>query len=252
MVFYTVDNPAVKPVQEWNIPTDSVVYAALKPNAFPNLKLKVLDMDDGQWTISPGQAVEPNSGSLLMWVGGSTWYNLYSQNGMILCKVWVGNVPFSRTVNAKVHGYTITNNGVKTETVSRGSFIVDETTYLVDQFPLSFDWNNPTWNTASYLCIFRNSNEEIIDYALYHYTRTVPTKVGKRIQNIAHYVLFEDSGFIINNPTVVPKDISSANFASVGNVEITDFPDLTFTLADPVTVPITINSQEKAFCYIEF
>lgn len=31
----------------------------------------------------------------------------------------------------------------------------------------------------------------------------------------------------------------------------TNLPNITYTLADPITVPITINSQEKSYCFIQ-
>ena len=50
----------------------------------------------------------------------------------------------------------------------------------------------------------------------------------------------------------VLPDGFATNVAYVDSVEITDCPNITYTVADPVTVPITINCTDKSYCYIQF
>ena len=279
MIYYTVENPTVKPVQEWDVPLQSVVYVALKPDAFSGLYMKVINLDDGQWDSSSESGVYPTNSIFGMFVMNSTgvqdFHNYFTENNLILAKMYLGTTPFARTVNARVLGYSKTVDGVKTETVTRYSYTdKNNTSYYFDVLPfIRLSWGNDAWagsigGIQVYQTITRNSEGTIIGYGNFISDRAITA--GRNAYNMLN--VFPDtldkvallpipSFFAIwtrgktglrsirltNNDTIAEADITT-----VGSVEINDCPNITYTLAEPITVPITINSQEKSYCYIQF
>lgn len=281
MIYYTVDNPTTKPVQEWDIPQDSIVYVALKPNAFTNLHLRRLLLDDGEENSSKPQRVQPNRETSKITEmndsGTLKYYDNLSTNRLTLAKMWMGSIPFRGTVNGTVFGFTQTIDGTITKTVNRYSYVgTDGNTYYFDNSLLmTIDWSTLTgysgWETNNvYLGIVRDSNLNILNCGSFWGETTKRVVIGRRNYQVQIWSLVPNSLIQSSGADIVPMyyvfgewgtnyyyEITlspgeATSITSIGTVEITDCPNITYTFADPLTVPITINCTDKSYCYIQF
>lgn len=298
MLYYTIENPTEKPNQHLDIPFGSIVYIALRPDAFPNLYLPVLSLDDGEWPQDMASLVRPSNSQAEPKVqvitpnGLRQEFYFYSQNGLTLSKLWMygydkeGLEPFTRVVNAKVYGFTRTIDGVITKTVDRYSYTgTDGNTYLFDVVSnfFSSNWGNPNWRTTipTFLGILRNSEGTILGNATYLYSWYKSVKVGRRNVNagvqIANpssviseiyadkiptsFILYRSSEtayyyeFNVSDEVhgyAVPTNNIKEGITFVGSVEITDCPNIIYTVAEPITIPVTFNCQEKSYSIIQF